>query len=273
MTIGIVTDSNAQLPQALRARYDIRVVPLGITIDGDSYEEGVDLSNDEFYRRLGEGAVVTTSAPSPGSVLAQYEILAATGCENILSIHIGSNTSATLNSVKIAAELSPIPVEIVDTGTASFAIGCCVWAAAEALIAGASLAQARDRALKIAASIGNVFVVGATDLAAAGGRLAADARCTPSPVLALEGGQMRAVAQVFNGQSAADAMVDYVVRQAGRNTQRIGVGSAGVEFLAEQLVTALQRTYVATEIVRYDIGPSVGAHTGFGTYGCVFFPS
>lgn len=273
MNVAIVTDSNAQLPGAFAQRYGIRIVPLGITLDGEPYLEGVDLTNETFYARLANGASVATSAPAPGAVLAAYEAAAAAGCDCVLSIHIGANTSATLNAVAVAAKLSPIPVEIVDTGTASFAVGCCVWGAAEAIAGGVSLEGARERAEEIARSIGNVFVVGALQLAARGGRLADEAIETSSPVLALESGQMRVVAQVADGSSATDAMVAYVMEQAQGQPVRVGVGNAGVDELAGELVGALEACGVATEIVRYEIGPSVGAHTGFGTYGCVFFPS
>ena len=270
--IALVTDSNAQMPAQLRDRYGIRVAPLGITIDGVAFKEGVDISSEEFYQQLAHGAAVATSAASPGDVLAQYEAAAADGAEAILSIHIGSNTSATLNAVKVAQGLSPIPVTIVDTGTASFAIGCCVWAAADALIAGASIDAGAQRAYEVAAQVGNVFIVGALDLAERGGRLAVQSREAPLPVLALEAGQMCPVAQVFDHDAAVDAMCDYVVQRAQDARQCIGVGNAGSEPLTQRFIERLHETRVASEIVRYDIGPSVGAHTGLGTVGCVFFP-
>ena len=127
--IGLVTDSNAQLPVDLRDRYQVGIVPLTVVVGGRPYQEGVDITTAEFYEQLADGADVSTAAPSPGAVLAVYEQAAAAGATEILSIHIGSNTSATINAVNVAADSSPVPVEIVDTGTASFAVACCVWAA------------------------------------------------------------------------------------------------------------------------------------------------
>ncbi len=272
MKIALVTDSNAQLPAQLRERYNIQVVPLGITLDGLPYKEGVDVTSEEFYARLAQGANVSTSAPSPGDVLELYEAAAADGADAVLSIHVGSNTSATLNSVKIAQGLSPIPVSIVDTGTASFAIGCCVWAAADSLAAGHSLADAVQRAQDVAATVGNVFIVGALDLAERGGRLAAVERDSTLPVLALESGQMRPVGSVVDQDAAVDAMCEYVVDRSEHRLQCVGVGNAGSEPLTLQLIERLVASGIASEIVRYEIGPSVGAHTGLGTVGCVFFP-
>jgi DegV family protein with EDD domain len=275
--IGLVTDSNAQLPGDLRERYQIAVVPLTVVVDGHPYQEGVDITAAEFYERLASGASVSTAAPSPGAVLTAYEQLAAAGATEILSIHIGSNTSATVNAVSVAAGSSPVPVEIVDTGTASFAVACCVWAAGEVLAAGGDLTHAADVARHVADQVGNVFIVGALDLARRGGRLAADGAALTAageglPVLALSEGKMRAVGRVHDVESAVDAMTDYLVEAADGAAQRVGVGDALTPELAGEYAARLAARPEVAELVRYEIGPSVGAHTGAGTIGACFFP-
>jgi DegV family protein with EDD domain len=272
--IGLVTDSNAQLPADLRERYQVGVVPLTVVVDDHPYQEGVDITTAEFYDRLAAGASVSTAAPSPGSALAAYERSAAAGATEILSIHIGSNTSATVNAVRVAAASSPVPVEIVDTGTASFAVACCVWAAGEVLAAGGDLTSAADAARRVAGEVGNVFIVGALDLARRGGRLAADAADGDGlPVLALANGQMHSLGQVYDVEAAVDAMTDYLVEAAAGAPQRVGVGDALTPELAEAYADRLADRPEVAELVRYEIGPSVGAHTGAGTVGACFFPA
>jgi DegV family protein with EDD domain len=271
--IGLVTDSNAQLPADLRERYQIGVVPLTVVVDDQPYLEGVDITAAEFYDRLAAGASVSTAAPSPGAVLAAYEQSVAAGVTEILSIHIGSNTSATINAVKVAAGSSPVPVEIIDTGTASFAVACCVWAAGEVLAAGGDLAHAAAVARRVAGAVGNVFIVGALDLARRGGRLAADAAEGEGlPVLALAEGQMQSVGRVHDVESAVEAMTDYLVETAAGAPQRVGVGDALTPELAAEYAARLADRPEVAELVRYEIGPSVGAHTGVGTVGACFFP-
>ena len=106
MTIGLVTDSNAQLPPELADRFAIEVVPLTVTVDGVEYLEGVDLDADDFYSRFEHGAspVVATSQPSPGRFADAYQRLADGGATEILSVHIGSAVSGTVNSARLAAE-------------------------------------------------------------------------------------------------------------------------------------------------------------------------
>lgn len=276
--IGLVTDSNAQIPPDLVTRYGVEVVPLIVTVDGVEYQEGVDLDADGFYSHFQTATpVVSTSQPSPGRFAAAYATLARRGAQAILSVHIGSSISGTVNSARLAAEVADVPVRIVDTGTASFAITCCLWEAAEALAAGADLESAALAAESVSAVVDNVFVVRALDLARAGGRLAGEATSASVTdgiaVLSLTGGVMRTIGQAADNEDAADTMAEHI-RASGRGL-RVGVGVADAGALP--LGHALQRRLAAApevrEIVRYRCGPSVGAHTGPGTVGAMYYPS
>jgi len=276
--IGLVTDSNSQLPAELAVRYDVEVVPLTVTIDGVAYLEGVDLDADAFYARFESGRPqVSTAQPSPGQFAAAYEAVADRGATAILSVHIGAGISGTINSARLASKVSPVPVRIVDTGTASFAVSLCLWEAAEVLGAGAGLEDAAAAAERVGATVGNVFLVGALDLARAGGRLAGDVNRTVGggaeggiPVLTLAGAVMREVGRVGDLDEAAGAMAAYV--RAGGSSLRVGVGvaDAGTLPLVTALEDRLRDAPEVAELVRYRIGPSVGVHTGPGTVGAMF---
>lgn len=271
--IGLVTDSSSQLPPALRDRFRVQVVPLTIVIDGQEYEEGVDLAPEDFYTRLAAGAQVSTAAPSPGRILHAWEAAAAAGATEILSVHIGSNTSATVNAVNLAVPMCEVPVTVLDSGTASFPVACCVWGAGIVSERGGTIEEAAVVARAIAEHVGNVFIVGALVLAKRGGRLAVGADAGDGvPVLAMEGGTMDVVGQAPDQEAAVGAMSEYVRDRAGDRPQRVGVGHAGAEDIADELAASLDALPAVTEIVRYDVGPSVGAHTGLGTVGAVFFP-
>ena len=275
--IGLVTDSNAQLPAELARRYGVEVVPLTVLVDGVEYREGVDLDADAFYARFSTGRpTVSTAQPSPGRFAAAYETVADRGATEILSVHIGSSVSGTVNAARLASQVSPVPVRIVDTGTASFAVSLCLWEAAEAVAEGADLAHAAAAAEAVGATVGNVFVVGALDVARAGGRLGDDVRpaaSTSVPVLTLVGGVMQQVERCSDLDRAAEVMAEFV--RAGGPSLRVGVGLSDPASLP--LVAALENLLgfaaEVSELVRYRIGPSVGAHTGPGTVGAMFAPT
>lgn len=272
--IALVTDSNAMLPPALAERYGVAVVPLTVRVDGADHLEGVDIDADDFYARFDAGTpAVSTSQPSPGRFADVYRAVAERGAEAILSVHIGSALSGTVNSARLAAADAPVPVRVVDTGTASFAIACCVWEAAEAVAGGATLEEAATVAEAVGATVGNVFVVGALDLARAGGRLAAGALGpTTIPVLSLSGGAMRPVGEVADMDEAAAAMAAHVRSSGASLRVGVGVADAGALPVVEALEDLLTGVPEVRELVRYRIGPSVGAHTGPGTVGAMYYP-
>jgi len=275
--IGFCIDSNSQLPSELVDRYGVEVVPLTVTVDGTPFREGVDIDADKFYEFFADGRtpIVTTAAPSPGEFGMAYQALADRGVTEILSIHIGSAISGTLNAARLATQAAPVPVHLVDTGTASFGISCCLWEAGEAVAKGSTIEEAASVAAAVAARVGNVFVVGALDLARRGGRLAAGAAEDNGviPILRLVDGTVTPIAQAADIAEAAEAMCAEV--RAGGGGLRVGLsvadgaGAPLLHALEERLIDAPE----VLDLVRYRVGPSVGAHTGPGTAGAMFYPS
>lgn len=272
--IGVCTDSGAQLPIELIARYGIEVVPITVTVNDVSYLEHVDLGADSFYAFFAGGAqpTVSTAAPSPARFETAYHALAARGATEILSIHIGAALSGTLNAAHVARSSSSVPVRLVDTGSASFVVGAAVWAACEAAAQGASLDDAATRAGAVARGAGNIFVVGTLDLARAGGRLAGDADAGAEiPVLSLADGKLDVIGHAGSPVEATEMMAAAVL--AGGTGMRVGIGTSDPS--SRPVAAALAEVVAASprvrELVHYRVGPSVGAHTGPGTAGAVFF--
>ena len=273
--IGLCTDSNSQIPPDLAARYGVEVVPLTVTVDERDYLEGVDLDADGFYALFEDGRkpTVSTSQPSPGQFALAYDELIGRGCTEILSIHISSAVSGTLNSARLAAHNASVPVRLVDSGTASFGVSCCVWAAGEALAAGASIDEAAAKAETLAPAIGNVFIVGALDLLNAGGRAAGCLDGEGIPVLTLRDGQVEAIARVATVDEAVAAMAGHARSWGGRLRVAVGIADRTAQPLAAAIEHAICVDPNLVELVHYRVGPSVGAHTGPGTAGCFMFPA
>ena len=139
MTIGIVTDSTCDLPEEIIAQYGIGVVPLFVNFGAESYRDLVDISREAFYARLPDcDPAPTTAMPGPQMFLQAYEKLAQEGATEILSIHISSSLSAVVNTARLAAPESSIPVTVLDSGSLSMGTGFLVWAAAKAAAEGRS---------------------------------------------------------------------------------------------------------------------------------------
>ena len=271
--IGICTDSSSQLPAELAQRFGIEVVPLTVTVDDIDYLEGVDLDADGFYEKYAHGVcpIVSTSQPSPGQFAVAYEELAARGCNEILSIHVASSVSGTINAARLAAHSLPMPVRLVDSGTASFGVSCCVWAAAAAIATGATIDEAASLAEQLAPTIGNVFAVGALGHLHRGGRAREALGGEGVPVLSLRDGKLEVVQHAATALDAVNSMASYTLAWGNRLRVAIGYSDAATSPLADALDEALSEAAGVLDVVRYRIGPSIGAHTGPGSVGCFMF--
>jgi DegV family protein with EDD domain len=279
--IGLVTDSNSQLPPSLAERYGIEVVALPVTIDGREYREGVDLTVDKFYASWdgGHEPVIETSQPSPGDFVETFGRLIEGGATEILSVHVAAAMSGTLNAARLASEQISCPVHLVDTGTASFGVSCCIWAAAEAIDVGASIAVAAEVAERRAADLGTAFIVGVPSLTERSGRAdgvgVASAAEEGVPVLAMSGGELTVLDTVKTINNAIAAMTDYALGWTPSNSDglRIAIGTSDTtsRSIGDRLTDMLTTHPAVGDIVQYRIGPSVGAHTGPGTAGLFVF--
>jgi DegV family protein with EDD domain len=271
--IQLVTDSASMLPDEVRRRFGIDVVALTITIDGEDFAEGVDLTTAEFYDRIAVGAEVSTAAPSPGTFVDAYRAAAARGATEVLSVHTGASYSATLASARVAAAMVDVPVSLVDTGVGSFPVALAVWAAAEVIGAGGAIEQAAAAAERTSSDTGSLFVVGVPAVARRGGRfVSVGGDLTPTTVLELAAGELHDRGSVPDLDTAIEAMIDGTVAAAGTGALRVGVGHAVHGEIAQQMRERLATKLPGSEIVVYEVGPSVGAHTGPGTLGIVYTP-
>jgi len=146
MTVKVVTDSTADISPEIAGELGITVVPLYVHFGHEVYHDGVDISADEFYRRLMAGPELPkTSAPSSGAFREVYEELAAETGE-IISIHISSKLSATYNSALVGKEgvEADCRVEVIDSLTTSIGLELIAITAAQAALDGANLKEVQD---------------------------------------------------------------------------------------------------------------------------------
>jgi DegV family protein with EDD domain len=275
--IALVTDSSSQITADLVERFAVEVVPLTVTIDGVDHLEGVELDADGFYAAFANGATpeITTSQPSPGRFAEAYQRLADRGADEIVSIHISETMSGTVGSARIAAASSPVPVSVIDTGSASFGVAVCVWATGVAIGRGADVDDIRRRVDQLVPRISTAFMVGVPMLTERSGRatavdLGADEGI---PVLGMSGGNLEVIERVSTVDDAVDVMSTYVVGSGGGVTVAIGTADAPSGSMGDRLRRVLTGLDGLDGLVDYRIGPSVGAHTGPGTFGLFVFPT
>ena len=143
MKIGLVTDSPADIPSDLAARYGIEVVPSIVVIDGHPYMDEKDITREQFYTLLPSlKTAPTTAAPSIGDFQTRYQKLLDAGCERVISIHTAQKLTSIAGIAQIAAADFSGKVTVLESGSLSLGLGFQALAAAEAVKEHADLAGA-----------------------------------------------------------------------------------------------------------------------------------
>lgn len=277
----IVTDSGVDLnldPLQLAA-YRIHVVPLIVTLEDESYREGVDIRGQDFYPRLAAAEQLpTTSQPSAGDFADVYRRLAQEEAE-ILSIHMSSGLSGTYNAARAGAKLVPeAKVSHVDTKTLSAASGWQVEAAARAGKAGWPM----DRILALLRGLGeatdSIYTLNELKYLIHGGRISHMKGLIASvlnikPLIGVEKDNgtyvQRGSARTFPG--AVRGLVDVVARQHGEGASlRVQVLHAdnpeGAELLRAQVNARFRCSWLPVRALSLVLG----AHTGPSMVGMAY---
>lgn len=277
----IVTDSSADLSPEQKEGLEIHYVPLTFTLDGESYRCGVDIQPEEFYRLLeSTQSFPNTSQPSAGEFAEVYRELAVTDPE-ILSFHISSGLSGSINSARIGAETVPeAKVTLVDTKTLSGAQGWQIEAAAKAIKAG----WPREKILALVKQISEatelLFTLPSLKYLIHGGRINHLKGLIASllnilPVIAVEkvGGTYVQRGKVRTMTAAINKIVELVLEiHPPGSLLRLqilhGNNLEGVKILKQKLEDVFKCNWLPTGL----IAPSLGAHTGPGLVGLIFAP-
>ena len=129
--VRVVTDSTADLSPEQAQELGITVVPMQVIFGEESFRDGIDLTSDEFFRRLKESAELPhTSQPSVGDFQETYERLAAE-TEQILSIHLSAGFSGTVDTARQAARaligIDGLGAEDIVRRAMEIAAGICIY--------------------------------------------------------------------------------------------------------------------------------------------------
>ncbi|HET7397978.1 MAG TPA: DegV family protein [Intrasporangium sp.] len=272
MSVRIVTDSTAYLPEALVREHGIEVVPLHVVVGGKERVES-DITPDEVAEALRAHTVVTTSRPTPEAFVECYGRLAHDGATAIVSVHLSGAMSGTVEAARLAAAEAPVPVEVIDSETLGMAMGFAVVSGAE-LAARGAVTEDVSRAITGRLSRTSVlFYVHTLEHLRRGGRIGAASALLGSalaikPILAVRGGRIVPVEKVRTSARAIariEAMVHEHVAATGMAVD-LAVhhldAADRADTIAEHLRAALPQ---AGRVLVVELGAVVGAHVGPGT--------
>jgi DegV family protein with EDD domain len=277
--VAIVTDSTAYIPAVLQKQLNISVVPLTLIWGDESFEDGVDMLPEDFYRRMANSKVVpTTSQPTILSMKNVFERLLGQGYD-VLGIFISSRLSGTVESAMQARETvekGKDRIGILDSLATTMALGWPVLTAARAAEAGENLVECQKLAEKARDQTGVMFVVETLEYLRRGGRIGGAQAMLGTilnvkPLLELQDGRIEAVEKIRTKGKALGRMLDLVeAKVAGRTPTRLATVHANAEAEALSLLEFARQRFHPIESLYCPLSPVIGTHAGPGTVALAF---
>ncbi|MDD5127681.1 MAG: DegV family protein [Dehalococcoidales bacterium] len=268
--VKVVTDSTADIPPRLAEELDITMVPVYVRFGDRVYHDGIDITQDEFYRKLTTSPVLpSTSQPTPADFASVYQKVAEK-TDEVVSLHLSRKTSGTYDSALRGREMTApsCRIEVIDSESVSIGLGLITIAAARVAKAGESLQAVLNEA-KSAVQQTRIFgLLDTLKYLHLGGRLGKAKALLGSllnvkPLLAMKEGEIVPAGLARTRNRGLDRLSEFVHETL--NVQELGIvystGAAEAASFKERIGAFLSsdRIYLSR------LGPALGAHGGPGT--------
>jgi DegV family protein with EDD domain len=269
MAVKIVTDSTSDITSDLAQKLGVTVVPLTVSFGHESFLDRVDISTDDFYRRLARESIFpTTTQPSPGAFAEVYEKLAGEA-DGILVITISSKLSGTYQSAINARQIvdDKCRIEVIDSASVAMGLGLIVIAAAEAANRGAGLDEVMAEAKSAVSRSHMVIYFETLQYLAKGGRIGKakgllGAMLSIKQILTVKDGEMAPLTQ----RRSKPAGMEYIHSFAAKFSK---IDKLALEYCTtpediDKLAEILDPVFPKEKIYRSTVSPVLGAYAGPG---------
>lgn len=274
--IKIVTDSTADLSQEVIEKYDIHVLPLSISVNGQTYLDRVDLQPDEFIEEMIKSEELPkTSQPAMGTFVEMYDKLGEDGSE-VLSIHMTSGMSGTVATANSAASMTDTKVTVVDSQFITHALAYQVVEAAKMANEGRSLEEILKRVDEVRKNTRLYVVVDTLENLVKGGRIGKGKAFVGSllnikPIASLEDGVYNPVTKVRSqGQIVKTLAKLFEEDTAGKVVKAVAIPHAKAIPLAENVKAAVEKVSGFAQSEIFFTTPIISTHTGPGAIGFMY---
>ncbi len=269
MTVRVVTDSTADLPETVTRELGITVVPVYLRFGETAYRDGVDISQDEFYHKLVESPIhPTTSQPTPADFAEVYRKLSREA-EGIVSIQVTSKLSGTYNSALQGREMAEAGchIEIVDSFSVSMGLGLITMAAARLAKAGENLQVVMEEIRQAIPCIRILAVFDTLKYLLLGGRVGKAKALLGSllnvkPLLTMRDGELVPVGLARTRNKGIERL--YELAKTALDIQEVAIVHSTTPEEASSLKERIASFFDSKRIHVSRLGPALGVHGGPG---------
>jgi fatty acid kinase fatty acid binding subunit len=279
--IRFVIDSTCDAPDELLLHPAVAVVPLYVVFGQENLRDKVDITRDEFWRRLPSAKPPpTTSQAPPAGFLAPFRQYTDAGGE-IITLVISSKLSRTYDSaISAQAELPHRPIDVVDSLTTTIGIGLLLQEGLRMAEAGRTRAEIVARLNARRPEVHILFAVETLEYLARGGRIGKaqaflGTTLNLKPLLAIVEGEVVPVSRARGKRKVLQDMIDHLAHQVPARGPKVhlAVLDACAPEEADELAVALSTRFETPNVWRTLLGPAIGAHVGPGTIGAAAYVS
>lgn len=275
MTVKIVTDTLSDITGDLIKELGVTVVPLYVRFGNEIYRDRVEITSEEFYRRLvNVSTLPSTTQPTPNDFVEVYTKLAEE-TDEILVIVVSSKLSGTYQSATQAREIvkNNCRIEIVDSHSVAMAMGLIVISAVKAVKNGANLDEVTDLARRAVSRTHLIAYFDTLKYLAKGGRIGKASGFLGSvlsvkPILTMNEGEMAPLTRVRSLNAGMDCLYNAVAGCS--KIEGLAVEHATTPDVADKLVERLAPIFPKDKIHREVISPVVGTYAGPGAIAVSF---
>lgn len=275
--IVITSDSTCDLSPELRERYNVQILPLGVTLGDKTYFDGVDITPDDIYAHHDKtGELPKTTAANLSDCIDFFKQFTDEG-KAIIHFTISSEMSSTYNNCRMAAEEFE-NVYVIDTKNLSTGGGLLVVAAAEMAAKGMDAKTVAEEVTKLVPCVDASFVIDNLEYLHKGGRCSAVAMLGANllklkPCIEVKNGSM-GVGKKYRGRFA-DVLKTYVNERVGNgdgiDLDRVFVTHAGCDpEIVDAVVKQVKEAAPFKEIFLTRAGCTISSHCGADTLGVLF---
>jgi DegV family protein with EDD domain len=275
--IRIVTDSTADLTNEEIEKYDIEVVPLTISVNGQVFVDRVDITPSEFIKKMKESdELPKSSQPSSGTFLEVYDRLGSNGFQ-VLSIHMTGGMSGTVQSAESAAKMTDSNVTVIDSQFISRALSFQVIEAAKMAKQGCKMEDIVNRLNQMRQNTRLFVVVDTLENLVKGGRIGKGRAILGSllnikPIAMLQDGVYTPVGKVRSHAQAAKYLANYFLEDSnGKTIKEVGLVHADGYGLASKVKQAILEKVNYEQINIQETTPIISTHTGPGAIGFMYY--
>jgi DegV family protein with EDD domain len=276
MTIRVLVDSTCDVPPDIAESLGIAVVPVYINIGDKSYLDGVDLTRREFYENLPEyNTFPTTAAPAPAAFTAAYQALVDEGATEIISLHLATKLSNTLNAARLGSlDVEGAQITMWDSEQLALGSGLQAIVAAEAIADGKSVQEILSLLQEKRAKTRIFAMLDTLEFLRRSGRVSwaefgLGTIMRIKPIVQVFAGEVTVIEKVRTSKRALPRLVELV--ESYGPIDRIAIEYAGNLDTAERLRQEAKDLFPpGAEVTIMELTPAIGSHAGPGVVGLGF---